>query len=77
MDENAMTIASFVLACIAIGTNLYAWARDSRRHRLQQKASVVYRDAFIRGRWFPPATSEPPPAPAAPPAPASRPPKVR
>ena len=40
---------------------------ETRRAREARQRAELYREMFIRGRWFPEATQPAPPAPPAPP----------
>ena len=57
------------LACLFaggfVGVFLMTVWRNERRHREAQRHREMYREMFIRGRWFPEATQPPPPAPPA------------
>jgi len=59
------------LACLTaggfVGVFLMTVWRNERRYREAQRHREMYREMFIRGRWFPKATQPPPPAPPAPP----------
>jgi hypothetical protein len=42
-------------------------SNETRRAREARERAELYREMFIRGRWFPEATKPAPPAPPAPP----------
>jgi hypothetical protein len=55
------------LAGAFIGSFLMTVWHNERWHRRNREAVEMYRQMYIRGRWFPPSTQPPPPPPQAPP----------